>query len=126
MKTNPYEQFLGPEDRMAKALKEWLNYQYPKLLWWHTPNEGKRSRFEQYKAKALGIKAGVSDIIMPSPRMAMRYNGLALELKVKPNKCTDSQVAFLDDMEKLGWMCRVAYTFEQAQEIIEEFLNEKA
>lgn len=41
---------------------------------YHVPNGGKRSKSEAARFRAMGVKAGVPDMIAP-------YNGLYIELK---------------------------------------------
>jgi len=48
-------------------------------MFWHTPNEGRRTPFERFKVKYLGMIAGVSDIIMVK-------NGDVLFLELKSRK----------------------------------------
>ena len=55
MATNPYEKYLGPEDKLQREVMQYIGMQYPKALITHPANEGKRSKFEQYKLKTLGV-----------------------------------------------------------------------
>ena len=52
------------EAQLQKAITSFLHYQYPKLLWFHVPNGGRRSAAEGAKFKAMGVLAGVADILI--------------------------------------------------------------
>ena len=111
--------YLGPEDHFQHSVFDYLFYQYrKKAFFFHVPNESRRTPFERFKAKYLGMIAGVSDWIV-----VKKDKVLFLELKIKPNKLTESQRVFLNQMEILGFTANVAYTFEEAKEIIDEFMK---
>ena len=54
---NPFNKYLGKEDQMQNQVMNYLKYNYPKALFTHISNEGKRSPFERYKMKFLGSKS---------------------------------------------------------------------
>ena len=62
MKQNPFDKYLTKEDHLHLQVVEYLRWQYPNVLFGHWPNEGKRSPFERYKAKKLGMVKGWPDI----------------------------------------------------------------
>lgn len=112
--------WLGKEDHFHHAVYDYLLYTYRgKAMFWHTPNEGKRSPFERWKAKYLGMMAGVSDWIIMKPG-----NILFLELKVPPNKLSKNQQIFLGNTDLFGFPSKVAFDFEAAKKIIDEFMGE--
>lgn len=87
-----------PEDAIQRAVVQHLRQRgVPGLIFWHTPNGGKRSPIEGAIFKALGVRAGVSDIIAV-------HDGkiFALELKAEGGTPTEAQLTFLSDMEKAG------------------------
>ena len=95
--------------------------QYPKVIWWHTPNEGKRTPFEQYQNLVVGSVSGIADWISPEPRMG--YNGLVIEMKVvyangSKNYLTAAQKEFLADMRRCNMITAVIYNLEDFQELI--------
>lgn len=131
MKRNPFEKYLGKEDHLQMQVAQYLNAQYPNVLWNHIPNEGKRTAFEQYKAKHFGIKAGMPDVMIFEPRLVQTpshgrhtiFTGLAIELKIKPNKPTKSQMQVLESLRVSQWWVEVCYSFEEAKEIIDNYLR---
>ena len=56
MKRNPYAKYLGKEDVLQNQVMRYIGLKYPKSLYTHVANEGKRTPFEQYKMKYLGTK----------------------------------------------------------------------
>lgn len=71
----------------------------------------------------MGVKSGVSDLILPYPKG--QYIGLFVEMKYGYNKLQDSQIEFLKDMSNNGHYVATCYTADDAIEIIKEYLNEK-
>ena len=66
---NPYEKYLGGEDKLQRAIINYLQMQYPNAIFTHPMNEGKRTKFEQYKMKYLGAKPNTCLLYTsPSPR----------------------------------------------------------
>lgn len=57
-----------PEEALQRACAEFLTLAMPPppagAVWWHTPNQrGTRSRVEAQILKALGVKAGIPDLL---------------------------------------------------------------
>jgi len=128
---NPFSKYLTKEDHLHSQIAQYLNMQYPQCLWIHCPNEGKRSVFERYKAKILGLKSGIPDFLIFEQKVieykALNVNGgtcgLAIELKIKPNKPTLNQLLFLENFNIRKWFTVVCYSFEEAKEIIDWYLE---
>ena len=110
---NPFDKYFGKEDILNSQVCTYLKLQYPNLLWWHTPNESKKSKFEQYKAKKLGIKSGIPDIIIVGKSI-----NIAIELKVYPNKLTPNQADVLDRLGNAGWITAVCYSLDEVIEVL--------
>lgn len=118
---NPFHGYLGKEDHLQHAVMEYLRMQYPDTLAIHVPNEGKRSPFAQYKFKYLGGMQGIPDVIVF--KQTATYAGLAIELKVKPNKPTKNQAEFLDRLSDSGWYATWVNSFDQAKNIIDQYFD---
>lgn len=91
------------------------------------PNGGKRDPATAARMKAEGVKAGVWDIFIAVPRGNLC--GLFIEMK-KPEERTrkhgglsDSQVIFQQWANAHCYGTRVAYTWQEAWEIIEEWMS---
>lgn len=119
--SNPYYRFFGEEDRLQAAACQFINLQYPNVLWCHVPNEGKRTKYEQFKALAFGIKAGVSDIMIYEPNRF--YNGLCIELKAKKGTTTQNQKDFLKEIEKRGWKIAICRSIDEVIIMLESYFS---
>lgn len=121
---NAFDKYLTGEDKLQHAVILYLQMQYPKALWTHTPNEGRRTPFERYKLKYLGAKSGVPDLMIFTPND--HYNGLAIELKYNKNKPTANQKKWLDDLNQNNWKAVWLNDYEQCINLIDKyFANEK-
>jgi hypothetical protein len=110
------------------------------VLWFHCPNEGKRTRKQGFKLRQKGLKPGVPDIlIFNAPREYAREAGgkrpvgIGIELK-KPGssgqtferyrrwECsalTGAQHKWLVELHNQGWACWVAYSLDEVREILQ-------
>ncbi|WP_294749997.1 VRR-NUC domain-containing protein [uncultured Ruminococcus sp.] len=101
---------------------EFAEAKYPELgLMYHIPNEGKRSAVTGARLKAQGLKSGVPDVCLPTAHGG--YIGLYIEMKVRPNKPTENQKQWLRALRGAGHFTAVAYTWEEAKDLIEEYLR---
>lgn len=96
--------------------------QYPELKWmFHVPNGGTRNRREAVALKQMGVKSGVSDLILLTPKG--KYAGLIIEMKYGSNTLQENQREFLQTQMKNGYCCAVCYSAELAKELIKAYLN---
>ena len=102
---------------------KYLSYKYPKALFTHVANEGKRTPFEQYKMKYLGTKPGIPDLMIFTPN-AFR-GGLAIELKAGYNKPTDNQKKWLKSLENANWIAKWHNNFDDCVKTIDDYFNNK-
>jgi hypothetical protein len=108
-RTKPFEKYLGKEDVMQAEVCRVLGLKYPNLFWWHTPNEGKRTPFEQYKFKEIGGGSGIADLTILEESNFSK--GLMIELKWGKNACSKAQVDFLIRSAKKGYTAAVVYDY---------------
>ena len=86
------------ETQLQRAVVQHLRTRgMPGLVFWHTPNGGRRGRVEGAIFKSLGVRAGVSDLIL-----AYQNKFFALELKAEGGRATKEQLAFLQDIDRAG------------------------
>ena len=113
------------EEIEQSTLFRWASYaqtQYEELkLMYHVPNEGKRSAVTGARLKQAGLKPGVPDVCLPTAHGG--YIGLYIEMKVKPNKPTDNQKQWLRALREAGHFVAVCYTWEEAKDLIEEYIG---
>lgn len=88
----------NPEADIQCAIVQHLRLRgVPGLVWWHTPNGGKRGISEASMFKAMGVRAGVSDLILVHANKIF-----ALELKAPGGRATEAQMAFISDIDRAG------------------------
>ena len=110
-----------PEDDLQAAVAELLD-----MLGWlycHVPNGGKRNLREAARLKRMGVKAGIPDVLIFEPVVhtvsgSVTGFGLALELKIKPNRPTPEQIATLAALHERGWGMRVCYSMDDVMEAL--------
>lgn len=110
------------QQKMVIEWCEWNSNRFEELKWiFHCPNEAKRNPKTGAELKRLGMRAGVPDLLLLSPKG--EYIGLAIEMKYGKNKCTLEQIKWLDWLHKQGYMCKVCYGSEEAIETIKQYLG---
>lgn len=83
------------------------------------PNGGKRNPREAARLKAEGVKAGVSDLLLPLRRLT--YSGMWLEMKAPGERPTTSQQIWLDRMGQAGYFATWADDWIDAAAAIAEY-----
>ena len=125
------------EDDEAVALISWRDLhakRYPELaLLIAIQNGGKRNVREAARLKRMGVRAGVSDYLLPvatwepsaatGPRLGSM--GLWLELKAGTGKPTPSQLEWLRLMREQGYATQVCTGWEAAAQAICDYLELK-
>ena len=93
----------------------------------HIPNGGWRSKSEAARLKAMGVKAGVSDLFLPIP--VGELHGLWIEMKAPAGETTKAgtvskeQSKWLEMMELSGYGAAVAFGADEAISIIKEYMG---
>lgn len=112
------------EDDLQISCFQWIELMRPAhpILEWiiHVPNGGKRPRGAAGKLKAMGVKPGVLDVLLPLPFNG--WSGLAIEMKVGSNKTTEQQDDWLKVFEASGYYTAVCYTLEDFMSHVGRFL----
>ena len=115
---------MSEHDEQA-ALFAWADMQAsatPVLqLLYAIPNGGHRYKAVAVKLAAEGLKSGVPDVHLPVARGG--YHGLYIEMKYGRNKPSDHQEAWLRALAGQGYKTAVCWGFEQAKQIIEDYLQ---
>lgn len=106
---------MRPEDAIQRAVVQHLRARGARdLVFWHTPNGGKRRRVEAAIFKGLGVRAGVADIVA-----LHRGRFYALELKAPGGRPTESQIQFLQDVNKAGGYSALCEGLDRALSCLE-------
>ena len=82
----------------------------------HSPNGGKRDAFTGAQMKALGVKAGFPDLILPV--RAGQCPGLVIEMKSEDGRTSDSQDEWLAHFDSQGWGTKIARSADEARTIL--------
>jgi hypothetical protein len=106
------------EDCVQRAVCQHLRIRGARgLLWWHTPNGGKRRPIGAAIMKSLGVRAGVSDLILLHAGRIF-----ALELKAHGGRPTAEQIQFISDFNVAvapnGGAC-IAHGIDRALRVLE-------
>lgn len=121
----------NPEDNLQIAVMTYIRLQYPNVLAIHIANERNCSLARGSLLKKMGVKAGMPDILIFERKITPTINedinimspGLALELKIKPNKLSNSQNECLKRLYQEGWKTAVCYSFDEAKNVIDSYLK---
>lgn len=109
------------EDDLQLACAQWFTMQYPKLSrsLHHSPNGGRRNAREAGRLKAQGVRPGFPDLALYLK--VARWTGLAVELKIRPNKLTKDQEWWLNHLKEQGWKTAVCYDLIDFMQVVEEY-----
>jgi len=110
-----------PEDDLQMATARYLDVMG--LLWCHVANERKTTKQAGARLKKKGVKSGVPDCMVFEPRG--KFNGLAIELKIKPNAPTVNQKNWLKRLELKKWHGVVCYNMDQVIEVVDLYLKKE-
>ncbi len=117
------------EAQEQRALVKWISY-HPIVrdYFCKNNNEGKRTSLQGFNLKLMGLRAGVSDLLLYYP--TNRFHGLFLEVKrnrkySKSEMLTETWIAqqeFIKRVQGVGYAAEVCYGFDDGKRIIEEYL----
>jgi hypothetical protein len=108
-----------PEQALQIQVARFIDAAYPALLWLHVPNGGARSKVEGAIFKAMGVKAGATDlfIILPDARTGF------IELKAGKGKLTPQQEAFRDRVTALGCFWAECRSVDDVEAVLSRWLQ---
>jgi hypothetical protein len=115
-KRNPFRVY---EDRLQKQVIKWFALQYPHLcdlLCYNLNNSS--NQITGAINKSLGLTTGRNDLTL-----YYRGRALLLELKAPDGKQSEAQQEFEALCTKHGNHYRIAWEFEQAQDVIRNFIR---
>lgn len=109
------------------ALMEWtalVRGRYPELdFLYAVPNGGFRQPATARKLKEEGVKPGVPDLCLPVARSG--FHGFYLEMKAADGRLSDIQVRWLTALRSHGYAACVAYSFDQARQLLVDYLEDR-
>lgn len=120
---------IATENQEQRAIVKWLGL-HPTLknYFCKNNNEGKRSEAQGWNLKLMGLRPGVSDLLIYYPTRT--YHGLWLEVKrnkkySKSEMLTDTWIAqqeFINLVKSVGYAGETCYGFLDGKRIIETYL----
>ncbi len=117
------------EKAEQELLVRWFKLQYPTSLLFAIPNGGSRHIVEAKSLVLSGVKAGIPDLMLAEG--VNGFNGLFIELKRPKVKGTSNPVvskeqkAVITHLIAKGYAAHVCYGFEEAKNIIVNYLSER-
>lgn len=103
------------EDALQVAVIQYLRVTLsPSVLFWHTPNGGKRNAREAGRLKAMGVLPGVPDIILTWNSFGRPFI-MGIELKSKDGRHTDNQKDIAQKLNAMGWYVVTARSIDEVQ-----------
>ena len=121
-----FHRWIGTEDDFQMSVAALMDEHTHN--WFHVANERKTKTYtrangskwnpEGARLKAKGVKSGIPDVMCLDKING--WEGLAIELKVHPNKATDNQKQWLDKLAKLGWGVWVSDSREEGEQIVKQ------
>lgn len=127
MTAQHYNELIAPSETKEQiALAGFLDqvrYNGRKLQWAAIPNGGKRDKRTAAILKKMGVKSGLSDIlIFDSPPNYPLMKGAVLELKkLKGGKLSPEQIEWLDYFENNSWVAGVAEGLNEALALLKDW-----
>ena len=112
---------LGEESIEMVKIFDWVRHNKLDDIIWHMANERKCSPQQGAMLKRMGVKSGISDIIVAKARMG--YHSLFIELKVKGGTVSDAQKGFLQTVNREGFLGVVRWSADEAIETIKTYLG---
>lgn len=95
----------------------------PALRWLHhSPNGGRRDGFTGAQMKALGVKPGWPDLILPFANDT-GLAGLVIEMKTSTGSLTPEQRDWLEHFRTQRYECKVCRSAEAARLVLIEYLG---
>ena len=86
----------------------------PGLVFWHTPNDGKRSMATARRLQTMGMRAGVADLCL-----VFNGNFYAMELKTEHGRPTEAQMQWAADINAAGGHAVVCHDIDRAVRCLE-------
>ena len=108
------------EALIQEAVINYVNAQYPRLLYCASAGGVRTSMKQAVKMKRTGYVKGFPDIFIYEPKG--QWHGLAIEMKTAKGVLSQHQKEWQNELIKRGYIAVTCKSFDQAQIIIDEYL----
>ena len=103
-----------PEQDLQISIVQWMKRNLSKeVVFFHVPNGGNRSLREGAIFKAMGVVAGVPDLIIAWPGIIA-----AIELKAGKGSASEAQLEVQERMKAIGWHVYEVRSLDQFQLVL--------
>jgi hypothetical protein len=106
-----------PEEILHRQVADYLRIVKPKALWFHCPNGARMSKAQAGIHKALGMLAGVPDLVFVCHGGRVAF----IELKAPKGTLSDAQKTFKETAEALGCDYAVCRSVDQVMVALAEW-----
>lgn len=101
-----------------------IRNKYPELkLMYHVPNERNCTPAQGKQLKLAGVRSGVPDLCLPSPRG--RYHALYIEMKTEIGRTSPEQDWWIEQLIRQGYAVEVCHGWQSATRVLEWYLSLK-
>ena len=119
--SNPPEPNEQGEQRAVIAWAKMAQGKYPDLeLLHHIANE-RSNKYQRFNQAKLGVKAGIPDLHLPSPRGG--WHGLYIELKTQDGRVRPEQKQVMEQLHQQGYAVQLCRSAEEAIHVLEVYLS---
>ena len=113
------------EHHLQTACVGWFRIQYPHLatLLFAVPNGGARNEITGARLKDEGVTAGVADLLLLVPNGT--HHGLAIEMKTKTGRQSESQRMWQAAVEAQGYRYEVVRDVLQFVALVGDYMKKR-
>ena len=101
------------EHDLQSFLTIFMERYFPHVLWFHVPNEGKRSWREGKRQKQAGLRAGVADNVF-----LIGGSSFFIELKTEKGRQSPAQKTFQATVETMGYEYYICRSQEEIRDTV--------
>ena len=105
-----------PESRLQSRIVAELRIRYPEIMFWHTPNGGRRSIKDGIRFRMMGTRPGIPDLAFLGA--AHGYHGLYIELKHGNGRLSEDQLFFESRCIDHGYLYKCFNSVNEVLEIV--------
>ena len=115
-----------PEANLQKACIKWFRLQYPQILIFAIPNEGRHSIQYRVHQARMGVVSGIPDLFIAHPRydlvdygfrdggqQKIYTHGMFIEMKSKDGTVKKNQKTIMSKLKSEGFYCAVCRTIDE-------------
>jgi hypothetical protein len=145
---NPFWKYLSVEDLEHIKVVNFMKAELPEVIFFHVPNESRKTPFERFKYSVMGNLKGIPDFIFLHPKdekiekSLTLFHGLCIELKApehkiiikkgkssgktvkKIGKLSEEQSLILQKLKIMGYQSACCFGADEAISVIKEYFKE--